>query len=157
LEAGIMPQADIFSTPNMLNATLPLKQDAASQAKLKTFADEFKTKWVPQVWGVLKKSNMVHYARFTVIDNKYLQILTEFDSDFITYSKFFAKELPDFFQAVFSLVDADLPRNPGGDADLSLIFDYIDKKNLRSVGGVAFSAIGPFRVPEVKRALNVTD
>jgi len=151
-----MPAADIFSTPNMLNATLPLKQDAESQARLQALAAEFKTKWVPQVWDVLKKSNMVHYARFTVIDNKYLQILTEFDGDFIAYSKFFAKELPDFFRAVFSLVDADLPQGPGGEADLSLIFDYIDKKNLPNLGGVAFSAIGPFRVPEVKRALDVT-
>jgi len=152
-----MPQADIFSTPNMLNATLPLKQDAESQARLQAFADEFKTKWVPQVWDVLKKSNMVHYARFTVIDNKYLQILTEFDGEFLVYSKFFAKELPDFFRAIFSLVDADLPQGARGEADLTLIFDYIDKRNLRSFGDVAFSAIGPFRVPEVKRALNVTD
>src|SRR5438876_8559411 len=120
-----MPAADIFSTPNMLNATLPLKQDADSQLKLKALASEFKTKWVPQVWAVLKKSNMVHYARFTVIDNKYLQILTEFDGDFVTYSKFFAKELPDFFRAVFSLVDGGPARPAGGVADLSLIFDFI--------------------------------
>src|SRR5438445_5627875 len=124
-----MPQADVFATPNMLNATLPLKQDAESQKKLQQLAAEFKTRWVPQVWDVLKRSNMVHYARFTVIENKYLQILTEFDGDFVAYSKFFAKELPDFFRAVFSLVDANLPQGTGVEADLSLIFDYIDKKN----------------------------
>src|SRR5262245_9661639 len=65
-------------TPNILNATLPLKQDAASQAKLQELARDFPTKWVPKVWDVLKSSQMVHYARFTVIDNKYLQILTEY-------------------------------------------------------------------------------
>jgi hypothetical protein len=152
-----MPTADVFSTPNMLNATLPLKQDAESQAKLQAFAAEFKSKWADQVWKVLKDSNMVHYARFTVIDNKYMQILTEFDGDFIAYSRFFASKLPEFFRTVFTLVDADIPRGAGGEADLSLIFEYINKRNLPNVGGVAFSAIGPFRVPEVKRALDVTD
>ena len=58
-----MPQADIFATPNMLNATLPLKQDAESQKKITQFAADFKSKWSDQVWKVLKGSNMVHYAR----------------------------------------------------------------------------------------------
>ena len=152
-----MAAVDNFSTPNMLNATLPLKQDADSQAKLKAFAAEFKTKWVPKVWEVLKKSNMVHYARFTVIDGKYMQILTEYDGDFILYSKFFAKELPDFFRAVFTLVEGAPPPPAGGEADLSLIFEFINKRNLPNVGDVAFSAIGPLRVPEVKRKLDITD
>src|SRR5262249_55613565 len=81
------------ATPNMLNATLPLKQDPASQAKIKEFAARFKDDISPKVWEVLKKSRMVHYARFTVIQEagvaKYVQILTEYDTDFITYSQFF--------------------------------------------------------------------
>src|SRR4051794_30495687 len=110
-----MAAVDNFSTPNMLNATLPLKQDAESQAKLKEFRDKFKADWAPEVWKVLKDSNMVHYARFTVTeDNKWLQILTEYDGDFITYSKFFAKHLSKFFRAVFGLVDAELPAGDGG-------------------------------------------
>ena len=152
-----MPQADIFATPNMLNATLPLKQDSESQKKLQQLAAEFKTRWVPEVWKVLKDSNMVHYARFTVIDNKYLQILTEFDGNFIAYSKFFAAKLPEFFRAVFGLVEGGAAHAPGSEADLSDIFEFIDQKNIKSLGGVAFSAIGPIQVPDVKRQLGITD
>jgi len=155
-----MPKADIFSTPNILNATLPLKQDAQSQATLKKLIDgDFKKDWATEVWRVLKESNMVHYARFTVIDNKYLQILTEFDGDFIAYSEYFATHLPVFFQTLFTLVDAQLPQGDDGKPDLQKVFEYIGSKkvNLPCLGGVAFSAIGPYRVQEVKKALDVTD
>ena len=141
-------------TPNILNATLPLKQDAESQAKLKEFAAEFATKWQPQVWDVLLASQMVHYARFTVIDNKYLQILTEYDTDFITYSKFFAKYLGDFFRTVFGLVDG----GPASAAapDLVTIFEFIKSKDLSNVGGRAFAAYGPRTVKEVQQKFGIS-
>jgi hypothetical protein len=151
-----MPATDIFATPNMLNATLPLKQDAESQKKLQQLKADFKKEWVPKVWEVLRDSNMVHYARFTAIDDKYLQILTEFDGNFIAYSKFFAAKLPEFFRAVFSLVEGGAAHAPGSEADLSQIFDFIDKKNIKSLGEVAFSAIGPIQVSDVKRKLEIT-
>src|SRR5262249_19455149 len=117
-------------TPNMLNATLPLKQDPASQAKIKEFAARFKDDISPKVWEVLKKSRMVHYARFTVIQEagvaKYVQILTEYDTDFITYSQFFADNLGDFFRTVFSLVEGA----PQGPVDRQTIFDFIKKNDL---------------------------
>jgi choline dehydrogenase len=147
----------VKDTPNMLNATLPLKQDAESQAKLQAFAKEFETKWMPKVWDVLKKSQMVHYARFTVIDNKYMQILTEFDNDFLDYSKFFAQKLPDFFRAVFELVEgAPPPPKPGAERDLGTIFQFIDKVNLPCVGGKAFSAYGPRTVAEIQQKFGIT-
>ena len=147
----------VKDTPNILNATLPLKQDAESQAKLKAFAAEFETKWLPQVWDVLKKSQMVHYARFTVIDNKYMQILTEFDNDFVDYSKFFAKQLPDFFRTVFTLVEnAPPPPTPGAERDLGTIFQFIDKVNLPCVGGRAFSAYGSRTVAEIQQKFGIT-
>ena len=89
--------------------------------------------------------------------HKWLQILTEFDLDFITYSEFFAKKLPEFFRTVFSLLDAPEPKTATGELDLAKIFEYIDARNLKCVGGVAFSAIGPFEVSEVKKKLGVTD
>jgi hypothetical protein len=141
-------------TPNILNATLPLKQDAASQQKLKQFAAEFETKWLPQVWDVLRKSQMVHYARFVVIDNKYLQILTEYDTDFLTYSEFFAKNLSDFFRAVFELVEGGPA--PGAPGDLRAIFEFIHKLDLPCVGGKAFSAYGPRTVAEIQQKFGIT-
>jgi hypothetical protein len=146
-------QVDTKQTPNILNATLPLKQDPDSQANLKVFADEFATKWLPKVWDVLNKSQMVHYARFVVIDNKYLQILTEYDTDFITYSKFFAENLGDFFRAVFTLVEG---APAAGTVDLMTIFELIKKLDRPNVGGLAFSAIGPRTVKEVQQKFGIT-
>jgi len=144
-------------TPNILNATLPLKQDPASQAKLQELARDFPTKWVPKVWDVLKSSQMVHYARFTVIDNKYLQILTEYDADFVTYSKYFAKHLSDFFRAVFVLVEgAPPPPSGSSEVDLMDIFEFIRKKDLPCVGGKAFSAYGPLTVKEIQQKFGIT-
>ncbi len=144
-------------TPFILNATLPLKQDSASQKKLAEFAAEFETKWLPEVWGVLKRSQMVHYARFVVIDNKYLQILTEYDTDFLTYSAFFAKNLPVFFRTVFSLVEGAPAPAPGTEVDLAIVFKFIhDHADLPCLGGQAFSAYGPLTVEEIQQKFEIT-
>ncbi len=143
-------------TPNILNATLPLKQDADSQAKLAAFAKDFEKKWLPKVWDVLRRSQMVHYARFVVIDNKYLQILTEYDTDFLTYSKFFAKNLNDFFEAVFTLVDGIPPVPPGQQRDMDAAFAYIRTIDRPCVGGRAFSAYGPRTVAEIQQKFGIT-
>jgi hypothetical protein len=42
----------------------------------------------------------VHFARVVVIDNKYIQVLTEFDGDPMQYTEFFRRELGPVFQAV---------------------------------------------------------
>jgi hypothetical protein len=146
----------VQDTPNILNATLPLKQDPQSQAKLAALAKEFESKWLPKVWDVLKRSQMVHYARFVVIDNKYLQILTEYDTDFLSYSKFFAKNLTDFFDAVFALVDGAPPPGPNGARDMDAVFQLIKKLDLPCVGGKAFSAYGPRTVAEIQQKFGIT-
>jgi hypothetical protein len=151
---------DTTQTPNTLNATLPLKQDPDSQAKIKEFAENFATEHLPKVWQVLKDSQMVHYARFVVIADekgtpKFIQILTEYDTDFITYSKFFAKYLGDFFRTVFTLVEGGPPPTEGREADLVKIFEFIKERNLPCVGGKAFSAIGPRTVKEVKQKFDL--
>lgn len=64
---------------NALNLTAPLKQDAESQQRLMRLAATFADQVQPKIDAVLSKSRIVHFARILVIDNKYLQVITEFD------------------------------------------------------------------------------
>ena len=62
-----------------LNLTLPIKQDAESQAKLKHLADIFAAQVQPVIEAALRESKLVHFARVVVIDNKYIQVITEYE------------------------------------------------------------------------------
>src|SRR5436305_236667 len=103
--------------PNILNVTLPLKQDAASQAKIEAFREQFATAYWPKVSKVLGDSRQVYYARFVLIGSppRYLQILTEYDSPFRIYTDYFADNLKDFFAVVFDLVEGVPPPSAGID------------------------------------------
>jgi hypothetical protein len=87
-----------------LNLTLKIKQDPATLAKLEEFKAIF-----PRVQGriaeVMKASRILHFARIVVIDNKYIQVLTEYDGDRQAYTEFFRQQLPDVFGLVFALAD----------------------------------------------------
>ena len=77
-----------------LNLTLKLKQDPASQAKLQQLKGGFATKIQPAIDAALAKSEIVHYARVLIIEDKFIQVLTEFDGDKKVYTTFFLKALP---------------------------------------------------------------
>lgn len=62
-----------------LNFTAPLKQDPESQQRLQQLAAAFAEQVQPMIDTALAKSELVHFARILVIDNKYIQVLTEFD------------------------------------------------------------------------------
>src|SRR5262249_1274570 len=143
--------------PNILNLTLPLKQDAASQATIKDFATKFATVFWPKVKQVLYDSHMVHYARFTVIPKegtpRWVQVLTEYDTDFETYSNYFADNLTDFFATLFAVVEG---APPAGDAsNRAVVFKFIQKYDLPCLGGVYFSAFGDLKVKEMQQKLNL--
>jgi hypothetical protein len=139
--------------PNILNLTLPLKQDAASQAKLKQFAEQFPTAFLPKVLEVLKQSQMVHYCRFVVIENKYLQVLTEYDTDFRTYTDFFAAHLHDFFGLLFALVEGAPDTSLANDRET--VYQFIKKYDLPCFGGKAFSAFGELTVKEIQQKFGI--
>ena len=141
--------------PNILNATLPLKQDAASQAKIKAFAAQFATAFWPKVSQVLHDSHMVYYARFTITsDNRWLQILTEYDTDFQTYSNYFADNLKDFFGEVFSVVEGAPSASDAGNRDV--FFKWIKAHDLDCLGKVYFSAFGELGVKDMQAKLGVS-
>ncbi len=91
---------------NFLNLTLPLKQDATSQAKLPAVLTALKSA-SSRIKDTLKDSQIVHFARFLVIGRppRYLQVITTFDGDEDTYAKFFFDELRGIFTAAYELVE----------------------------------------------------
>jgi hypothetical protein len=112
-----------------LNLTLPLKQDAASQAELAKLEKRFAAEIQPHIEAALKKSKLVHFARVLVIDNKYIQVITEYEGDHQEYTEFFRKELTPVFAAIFGLA-ADTPS--AGDAQK--FWEYSMKHNIKSLG-----------------------
>lgn len=144
-----------------LNLTAPLKQDPESQQRLQRFATVFADQVQPAIDAALAKSEIVHYARVLVIDNKYLQVLTEYDGDSVQYTEFFRNELGPIFQAIFSLVDGAPPwdelDNPNS------FYEYSHGLNVTALGtpavdndsdGYLFSAFGDATVREIRTHLD---
>jgi hypothetical protein len=143
-----------------LNFTAPLKQDAQSQKRLRQLAEVFADQVQPEIDAALAKSELVHFARILIIDNKYLQVLTEFDGDPMAYTEFFRTELPTVFRQIFSLVEGAPPwseiNNPNG------FYAYTHSRNLKALGesadtgydhGYLFSAFGDRTVREIKEKI----
>jgi hypothetical protein len=147
-----------------LNFTVPLKQDPQSQESLTHLVASFAQDVQPALDAALSRSHIVHFARILVIDNKYLQVLTEFDGDPMDYTEFFRKQLGPVFQAIFALAEGAPPwdelNNPNS------FYEYTRTLNLRSLGtstvgnegrGYLFSAVGDTTVRELQAALQKSD
>lgn len=143
-----------------LNLTLPLKQDEESQKKLEHVKAIFTDQIQPKIDAALRESEHVYFARVLVIDNKYIQVLTEFDNDQGAYTKFFLDKLPDVFETIFSLVEGVPSWNELKDPDT--FHAESKKRNAKSLGekdddleaGYLFSAFGIKTVKEIQAALN---
>ena len=118
--------------PHALNLTIPIKQDAETQARLKEIAAKFATELQPKIDRALRASKIVHFARVLVINNRYLQVITEYDVDHREYTEFFRKELPDVFAALFSMAEGAPPMDAM--ADPNAFFDFSFKLRVRSLG-----------------------
>jgi hypothetical protein len=112
-----------------LNLTLPLKQDPDSQRKLAELGAIFTDHVQPAIAAALKKSQIVHFARVLVIDNKYIQVITEYEGPHQEYTEFFRRELTPVFAKIFELADGapDV-------SDPNAFWDYAMGHNIRSFG-----------------------
>jgi hypothetical protein len=144
-----------------LNFTVALKQDAQSQEGLQHLVASFAQSVQPAIDAALSRSRIVHFARVVVIDNKYLQVLTEFDGDPMDYTEFFRRELGPVFQAIFALAEGAPPWEELNNANA--FFEYTHDLNLPSLGtstagnegrGYLFSAVGDKTVREIQAALS---
>ena len=118
---------------NALNMTMRLKQDPASLVKLAHMKQVFHEQIESQIDAALRKSQLVHFARVLVIDDKYIQVITEYDGDPVVYTDFFRVALPVVFKAIFELVEDAPPWDELNDRDA--FFKYSSGKNLRALGG----------------------
>ena len=118
--------------PTALNMTMKLKQDPASLAKLAATKAAFKDKIQPMLAKALGDSQIVHYARVLVIEDRYLQVITEFDGEAVVYTDFFRVALPDFFRSVFDLVEGAPPWDELNDRDA--FFKFAQKQNVHALG-----------------------
>lgn len=153
-----------------LNLTLQLKQDEETQKTVKALQEGlFAEKFQPAIDKALGDYDRVHFARVVVIENEniyqYIQVLTVFNGDRRTYTDFFLKELPDVFEAIFSLADGAPPWEELG-SDPELFYEYSREANIKPLGnslyagnddGYVFMAQGEMEVAEIREAIELTD
>jgi hypothetical protein len=147
-----------------LNLTLPLKQDMETQKKLETMKATFADHIQPKIDRALRESKIVHFARVLVIDNKYIQVITEYDRGHKEYTDFFRIELPEVFAAIFSMVEGA----PDWESmDEMTFLEFSKKHQIMSLGrsdtgdtgvtgepvGYLFSAYGTHEVEEILEKL----
>jgi hypothetical protein len=140
-----------------LNMTMKLKQDPASLAQLQELKQVFASQVQPVMKAAMQKSELIHFARVLVIDDKYIQVLTEFDGDKVVYTEFFRLALPGIFQKIFSLVEGAPPWEELNNRDS--FYAYSRLQNVRALGvdesqdpqheGYLFSAYGDKTVKEI--------
>ena len=149
-----------------LNMTMPLKQDAESQQKLQQMKAAFADHIQPAIDEALRRSQIVHFARVLVIDDKYIQVLTEFDGDPMDYTEFFRRNLQPVFKAIFELAEGVPPwdeinnqdafyeaskgfnvqalgRSTDGREDQGWLFSYFGERTVREIEEAIGSGSGP--------------
>jgi hypothetical protein len=142
-----------------LNMTMALKQDPQTQQLLAQVKATFADKIQPAIDAALRKSQIVHFARVLVIDDKYIQVITEFDGDKQQYTEFFRKELQPVFKVIFSMAEGV----PSWDElnDSNTFYKYSKGFNLKALGqstsgdpseGWLFSAYGDKTVKDLLAA-----
>jgi hypothetical protein len=139
-----------------LNMTMKLKQDPASLARLQALKQAFAPQVQKTMEEAMGRSKLIHFARVLVIDDKYIQVLTEFDGDKVVYTEFFRQALPGVFEQIFSLVEGAPPWAELNNRDA--FYAYSRTQNVRALGdnatdpeqeGYLFSAYGNKTVKEI--------
>jgi hypothetical protein len=112
-----------------LNLTLPIKQEADTQQKLQELKAIFADHVQGPISEALTQSGLVHFARVLVIDDKYIQVITEYEGSHQEYTEFFRRALTPIFAKIFVLADGA----PDVD-DTAAFWEFSMKHNIRSLG-----------------------
>jgi len=120
-----------------LTLTLPIKQDDKTLAALADLKANFQS-LQPTIKAAMAKSKLIHFARVDVIDDKYIQVITEYEGPHEEYIEFFRRELTAIFAAIFAL--ADVPPDVVQDPDK--FRDYTRGRQVRSLGVAEDGSLG---------------
>jgi hypothetical protein len=104
--------------------------------KLKGLEAIFADKVQPMIAAALKKSKIVHFARVVVIDDKYIQVITEYEGSHQEYTEFFRRELAPVFAAIFALAD-----NMPDVSDPDAFWKFAKAHNYRTLGKATDGAL----------------
>jgi hypothetical protein len=110
----------------------------------------------------MMQSHILHFARIVVTDNKYIQVLTEYEGSHQEYTEFFRRTLTPVFAAIFDLAEGAPDVN-----DPNVFFEYTKNHNIQPLGkstsgstdfdgnpaGWLFSAYDGKTVKEIQAAL----
>lgn len=161
-----MPDTEGIRMPHALNFAIKIKQDADTLNRLQKLEADFPKGIQQKIDAALRESQLVHFARVVVIDNKFLMVITEYDGDPMEYTEFFRQKLPDVFGLLFSFAENPPSKEALGDPDA--FFELAKSCNYRSLGesdaglkgvtneseGYLFSATGEMPVTTILAKIN---
>jgi hypothetical protein len=88
-----------------LNLFVPILQDADSLKLLAQIKADFATKDQVEIEKAARESEIIHFLRVLILDDKYFVVLTEYDGGHEEYAEFFRQKLPDLFKQIFTLAN----------------------------------------------------
>jgi len=104
----------------------------------------------PVVEHLLNKSDVVHFARFLLLNNDTeLALITTYDGGYDEYLEYFAEQAGPLFDMIFEHIQ-DAPPMPVRD-NRQAFADHIARYNLPSAGGYFYAACPQAKVSDVKR------
>jgi hypothetical protein len=128
-------------TTHPLNFFVPIRQDAATLAKLAALKVRFATDDQHKIEAAARKSKIIHFLRVLVLHDKFFVVLTEYDGGHKEYAEFFRKELNDLFKEIFSLADLDVDwKNVNNE---QAFYEASKNFQIKSLGQSIYGELGP--------------
>lgn len=129
-----------------LNLFIPILQDPDSLKLLAEIKEGFAANDQVAIEKAARESEIIHFLRVLILDDKYFVVLTEYDGGHAEYAEFFRQKLPDLFEKIFTLA-----HGPGAwkNLDNEKSFYQASKTlQVRSLGMSIYGDIDPSDQPE---------
>jgi hypothetical protein len=104
-----------------LNLFVPIRQDPDSLKLLAEIKENFATKDQAEIEKAARESEIIHFLRVLILDDKYFVVLTEYDGGHEEYAEFFRQKLPDLFKQIFTLANGRPPHFEGNPLAIEIV------------------------------------